>query len=320
MRTFIKLLAIITLISAWSGLSAVSPAVVSQEDYVYTLSLIRDLRIIVDNLGTDEQKKKYEELKVKFQKATEVHYGQNFARGSFLEDEAIKPNEETPPTSVELYSDLKLDLIIFTKEISDGYIVRTKEMLDTVSTQAIGVIMEYGKNSGLWKYFFRPIDPLVEKKPYDTKTYYYFFKRQKIEANLKNGYKCLGDARRLLETPDYLYISSKQKKTKREINFIIDTYMGVIKYCRQGKKDAIEIFHVLNEKNLNDILNKYSITMGMITKYPIYDDRVPEKYKPDAVDVEKMLFRIEKARVPDYDAKNKNESAKAEEKKETVNP
>ncbi|HPA62566.1 MAG TPA: hypothetical protein PLC67_01260, partial [Spirochaetota bacterium] len=134
MRTFIKLLAIITLISAWSGLSAVSPAVVSQEDYVYTLSLIRDLRIIVDNLGTDEQKKKYEELKVKFQKATEVHYGQNFARGSFLEDEAIKPNEETPPTSVELYSDLKLELIIFTKEISDGYIVRTKEMLDTVST------------------------------------------------------------------------------------------------------------------------------------------------------------------------------------------
>ncbi|HPA62565.1 MAG TPA: hypothetical protein PLC67_01255, partial [Spirochaetota bacterium] len=86
------------------------------------------------------------------------------------------------------------------------------------------------------------------------------------------------------------------------------------------KKDAIEIFHVLNEKNLNDILNKYSITMGMITKYPIYDDRVPEKYKPDAVDVEKMLFRIEKARVPDYDAKNKNESAKAEEKNETVNP
>ena len=143
MLKYIKFLSVAVILSVCTSLSAVSPAVISQEDYVYTLGLIRDLRIIVENLGTDEQKKKYGELREKFQKATESHYSQNFARGSFLEDEAVKPNEDNRPTSVELYNDLKLDLIGFTKELSDGYIARTKEILDNVSTPAINVVVEF---------------------------------------------------------------------------------------------------------------------------------------------------------------------------------
>ena len=59
MLKYIKFLSVAVILSVCTSLSAVSPAVISQEDYVYTLGLIRDLRIIVENLGTDEQKKKY---------------------------------------------------------------------------------------------------------------------------------------------------------------------------------------------------------------------------------------------------------------------
>lgn len=310
MRKFAIVLSLfLTLIPA--AIPAVSPAVTSQEDYVYTLGLIRDLVIIVDNFGTDDQKKRFAEIRTKFQRASERHYAQDFITASSLSEDV--PADNTRRTSNELFYDLKMDLIAFLKEMSGVYQSRTQEMLDLIATDATNVIVEYGRNSGLWKYFFRPIDPLVEKRPYDPRTYYYFHRRQKIEANLSDAYKSLQDSRELLENGDYRYIVDKPKKTKREINFIIDSYMGIIKYCRQAKKNGIEIYKVLNEKDLNDIIRKYDITMGAIGKYPIYDDRVPEKYKVDAVDVEKMLYRIEKTRVPNYDEINRTrrESASA---------
>ena len=50
--------------------------------------------------------------------------------------------------------------------------------------------------------------------------------------------------------------------------------------------------------------------MGTILKYPIYDDRVPENFKADAVDVEKMLFSIEKNKISGYPGNTSNNTTK----------
>ena len=41
--------------------------------------------------------------------------------------------------------------------------------------------------------------------------------------------------------------------------------------------------------------------MGKINKNPIYDDRIPEVYKVDAVDNQKLLYKVEKQRIAGYE-------------------
>ena len=64
--------------------------------------------------------------------------------------------------------------------------------------------------------------------------------------------------------------------------------------CRIAKESALEIYRVKNQHNAGNILDKYQIRKDQLT--PIFDDRIPEKYKVDAVDNVKLLYYVELAR------------------------
>lgn len=299
-----------------SNTFAVSSSVKSQQDYNFMLTTMQTLRIIILNFGTEEQKQKYEDLKAKFQKAAERHYSQSFVAETSLTENTDPDNNQQ--ASVEMFYQLKLEVNTLFQEIANQYITRTKSVLDSTATKATDIIIEYSKNSGLATYFYRPIDPLKEKKPYKTEEYHYFHKRDTIERYLKNGYKLLEDARRIYKHPDYVYINSKKKYTSRELDFLISKHLNVIKLTRNAKKSGIAIYQLINESNLDAIMKKYDITMGQIIKYPVYDDRIPEKYKVDMIDANNMIFDVEVKRIPNYEKYN-NDKENSDQNKEGPN-
>ena len=298
MRLHSKVLLLI--ISAAIGLApnaafALSAAVKSQNDYEMTLDMLRDLRIIVENFGSDDQKKRYDEVKALFKQSAERHYAQEFLRPDTITEDAAPDNNAQ--SSTELFLKLKGELSSVLDTIAKGYIDRSQGIMDSTAKETNDILIDYGRNTGMAKYFYRPIDPLTEKKPYSADKYHFFRDKESLERYLKNGYKALQDARSIYNNPDYIYIKGKQSKTPDDLNFLLYKQQGIIKYCRQSKQYGLEIHKVLKESSLDAIQKKYGTTLGTITKYPIYDDRIPEEYKVDAIDNQKLIFKIEKERI-----------------------
>jgi hypothetical protein len=279
---------------------AISAAEKSMQDYVYTLTLIRDMAIMVENFGTDDQKKKFEDIRTAFKITSERHYAQEFLRPVTLDEEA-KPDNNAQ-YSTELFLQLKGKIADLMNELSKNYISRSQQILDSTSKDTNEILIEYGKNSGLAKYFYRAIDPLVDiNKPYQTDKYHYFHDKETLERYLKNGYKALQDARNLINNPDFIYVNNKKDKSDADLNFILNTEVGITTHCRQAKRNGIEIHKLLNSSSLGSIQRKYNVTLGKINNNPIYDDRIPEVYKVDAVDNQKLLYKVEKQRIAGFE-------------------
>lgn len=283
---------------------AVPNSVRSREDYRFLLGTMRSLRIIVLNLGTDEQKKTYDDLKAKFIAATERHYSRAFINSTSLSEETASDNNDQ--YSVEMYYQLKIELNVFLTEIAGQYISRTKELLDSTVQDSMDILLEYSKDSGSAKYFYEAFDPLNDKKPYDPKKYHYYHKRVRISNNLELGYRLLEDARKIYLHPDYVYINSKKIKTSNELDFLLKEHLDVIELTRQAKKNGVLVHQLVNDTKLPEILAKYNINMGKVKKYPIYDDRIPEKFKRDAIDAYKLVYEIELNRIPGYEKPEDN--------------
>ena len=58
---------------------------------------------------------------------------------------------------------------------------------------------------------------------------------------------------------------------------------------------GLEIHKILNINKLGDILRKYNLTAQRLN--PIFDDRIPEDYKLDAIDNKKLIYSLEKKRL-----------------------
>ena len=298
MRTYKNFFLILIIVAAAAlpqNVYAVSAAVKSQEDYVNTLDTIRDLRIIVENFGTEEQKKKYEDIRSLFKQSSERHYAQDFVKPDTITENAQPDNKSQ--SSVELFNKLKIEITMLLDEVSKNYIDRSQLILDSSSKESTDVLIEYGKNTGLAKYFYRPIDPLTEKKPYNPEKYHFFRDKETLERYLKNGYKSLQDARNSYNDPDYVYIKTKQVKSSADLDYLLAKQNGIIKNCRQAKQYGIEIHKVLKETALDSIQKKYNVGLGTIVKYPLYDDRIPEEYKVDAIDNQRQIYKLEKERI-----------------------
>ena len=63
-----------------SDVYPISSAVKSSQDYAFTLDTIRQMRIMVENFGDDQNKlnEKFKSIKAQFQDAGENYYGQDF--------------------------------------------------------------------------------------------------------------------------------------------------------------------------------------------------------------------------------------------------
>ena len=94
---------------------AISPIEKSSKDYALTLEALRNIRIMVENFGDDVLKKKYADIRMQFQDASESYYGQDFTN------------------SASKYKKVKLEMISILGLIDDLYLKRTKEILDSTS-------------------------------------------------------------------------------------------------------------------------------------------------------------------------------------------
>lgn len=285
MKTLIARLIVLSLIIMTGNVYAISPAVKSTQDYAMTLDSIRALRIMVENFGDDQLKKKYSDLRAEFQDASENYYGQDFT------------------ASASKFKKVKMDLIGLLEIIDDLYLKRTKEILDSTSKDTFDSLIEYSKQSGLAAYFARPYDPLKDIKPYDSDKYHLFHDRERISSYLREGYKKYQMAKSIYEDPEIALLKKKSALTMKNMNFIISQYIIVITLCREAKECGIEIHRVKNINELGKSMVKYNVSHGSIV--PIYDDRIPEKYKVDANDNMKFIHAVEMKRLGKTQGGNK---------------
>ncbi len=258
-------------------LYAISAAVRSYQDYTLTLGTLRNMQIMVENFGDEQLRKKHAEIKTMFQDASETQYSQNF-------------------TSSELkFKKLKTELIKILEAVDDIYLKRTKMILDSTSKESFDVLLEYGKEGGMAKYLGKPFDPLKDKKTIDPSMYHLFHDRGKITTYLREGYKKYEKAMSLFNDPDIAYLKKKANPTSQSVNLILTSLAEVVYLCREAKQNGIEIMKILYMKEEGKSLVKYKITHGSII--PIFDDRIPEKYKVDANDNLRLIHSVEQKRL-----------------------
>ncbi len=273
MKKHVAALILLFMVTGSSDSFSISPIEKSTHDYALTLEALRKIRIMVENFGDDGLKKRYADTRLQFQDASESYFGQDFT------------------SSASKYKKVKMEMIYLLGLINDLYLKRTKEILDSTSKDTFDSLIEYSKNSGLAAYFARPYDPLKDVKPYDSDKYHLFHDRERISSYLREGYKKYEAAKRIYEDPEIALLRKKTNLTVKNVNYIINRYMDVIFLCRQAKECGIEIHRVKNINELGKSMVKYNVTHGSII--PIFDDRIPEKYKVDANDNMRFIHSVE---------------------------
>lgn len=270
---------------------AISPAVKSNKDYYLTTKVLREMKSMMTNFKTDDNQKSYDILMKKFEEATLDYYGANY------DSSAIK------------YYNLKLELIKTLENLCNLYIDRTKEILTATAADnnTIEVFLTFSKSSGYAKYFNTPFNPLKDVMPYNDKftarDFHLFYDLQRVESCLKDGNFNYNQAKRIFTDPEIAFIKSRKKITQVQLDYIIDKYMKTIEFCRLAKQQGLEIYKIKNDYATSMIQVKYNLTKYQIT--PIFDDRIPEKFKVDAVDNAKLLYPVEVERRKKTESKNK---------------
>ncbi len=272
------------------NLYSISVAELSSKNYRFTTETIRDMKTMIRNFKNADYEKKYDEILKKFEDACHIHYSRDY------------------DSSTAKFYNIKIDLMNLLEEVANNYISRTTELLKTssIENKSLDVFINFGKNNSYNLYFKKPFNPLKDVKPYtkdfQAKDFHYFKDAETIERYLKNGYYHLSMAKAQMNDSVIPYLKNKKRIKTFGINYIIDKYLNAIKLCRIAKESGIEIYRISNYHNTGLILEKYNITVSQIT--PIFDDRIPEKYKVDAIDNRKLLMEIEEERRKKALAKN----------------
>ncbi len=265
-------------------LHSISASVKADKDYRMTLEVIRKIGTVISNFPDLDKNKDYDKIKALFKSAGEDYYGRNFTE------------------AVIKFSSLKKELIALLDQIAQNYLSRTKSILDSTSKESFDILVDFGKDSSFAKYFHKPYDPLKGIKPYTKKygpsDYHFFYDREVIERYLKEGYMTYHFSKKIYEDPEIAVLKAKKKMTAENMNYIIKRYIFVIQFCRQAKQFGIEIHKIRKVNEIGKILRKYDLSGGKLT--PIFDDRIPEKFKVDAVDNLKLLHSVETKRLERY--------------------
>jgi hypothetical protein len=254
----------------------------STKDYYFTTKVIREIKPMVTNFKNDDNQTKIESITKMYEEASLNYFGNNYDGAS------------------EKFYNLKLELMKFMEELANLYINRADELLKATieDNKSIEIFLELDRHHGYAAYFKKPFNPLTDVTPYDekftAKDYHYYYDASKLERYLKNAYYHLEKAKRIMKEEDIAFIKSRKKIKTEGIDYVINRYLDVIYLCRIAKESGIEIYRVKNYHSTGNILDKYQIRQDQMT--PIFDDRIPEKFKVDAVDNRKLLYPVELSR------------------------
>lgn len=283
MKTSFKFIILLSLI-IFIPLEAfsISAAARSNKDYRLSMETLREAKPMVENFQTDDILNKYKELQKAFQDACLDYFGRNY-----------------DSSSVKFYN-LKIELMKLMENIADVYLERTKTLLaaTTEDNGVIDIFIDYSKTGDYAKYFNGAFDPLVDIKPYNedftAKDFHLYYEKGSIERYLHGAYFNYQEAIRVKNDPIIDYIKSRKKVKSDSIDYVISRYIDSVTLCRTAKQQGLEIYKVKNYHDEGSILDKYSLRKSQLT--PIFDDRVPDKFKVDAVDNIKLLYKVESER------------------------
>lgn len=280
MKTLLKFSTILVLLTFIPfDAFAISAAARSSKDYRFSMETLREAKPMVENFQTEDIKTRYSELQKAFQEASLDYFGRNY------------------DASAAKFYNLKLELMKLMESIADIYLERTKELLaaTTEDNRVIDIFIDYSTSGGYAKYFNRSFDPLVDVKPYNeeftAKNFHLYYEKGSIESYLHGSYYNYQEAIRVRNDPVIAYIKSRKKIKSDSIDYVISRYIDAVTLCRTAKQQGLEIYRVKNYHDVGSILDKYRLRKSQLT--PIFDDRIPEKFKVDAVDNIKLLYKVE---------------------------
>ncbi len=280
----IKKIAITTifLMAPWVNLYSISIAEISSKEYRFSAETLRDMKTMIHNFKNGDLSQKYSALLKQFEQVAYLHYARDYEA-----------------STAKFYA-LKLKIMELSGSLAKSYIERTGELLKTsaIENKSLHYFLHFGRNNSFRKYFNKPFNPLIDVKPYtkdfQPKDFHFFYDAEKIERYLENGYYHLGKAKKMLADPWIPYLENKKRIKRTEVDYIIVKKLNAVRQCRIAKECGIEIYRLSNYHETGAILDKYNITSHQLT--PIFDDRIPEKYKPDAIDNRKLLVEVEEGR------------------------
>jgi len=280
MKSYCKiLLPLLFLVIFSEPVISISVGAYSSKDYYFSMKVLRQLHPMIQNFKTDDLNTKYENLHKKFKDATLDYYSTDY------------------DSSYIKFYNLKMEMMNFLEELSSLYLKRTEELLSATieDNNAVRIFLEYNKHSGYAEYFRKPFDPLLDVKPYNdefkARDFHYFYDSPSIEDWLHSGYYYHGQAEKIFKDKEIEFLKTRKKIKTEHLNLIIEKYLDVIRLCRTAKQCGLEIYKNTNDYETLSIMEKYNIRKDQMT--PIFDDRIPEKFKVDAVDNVKLLYSVE---------------------------
>ncbi len=285
------------LLSLFSDIHAESPAEKAKAKRAETLHDLVFLDIPLKNFGDDDKKNRYNEVKKKYAVALAFFF------------------EESYVESYRTFLDAQTELDKLYEEMSALYIDRTGLILQDALQQIVDVEIKYNKNTEFVKRFLRDREAPKERPLYDPKDFHLVYDKYAILDNIDRGYELLGISRRAsieaqevekvfepqLESDDpaikNMRIENRDPKVRR---YRIDRYKKIIENCRQAKLNAANVFQLMHRNRLYLVQKgEFSSEAGLDAKQgefnqnyyvkekqldPIFDPRIPDKYKIDASD------------------------------------
>lgn len=294
-----KILPLLVFLSSvnFQRIFAESPAEKAKAKRSETLKDLVFIDIPIRNFGDDDKKNRYNEIKKKY----------SVALGFFFEENYVE--------SYRSFLDAQTELDKLYEEMSAAYIDRTSAILQDALQQVVEVELKYAPNTEFVQRFLRDREAPKEKPLYDPKDFHLVYDKYAIIDALNKGYELLGISRRAsieaqevekvfepqLESDDpaikNMRIENRDPKVRR---IRLDTYKKVIENCRQAKLNALYVFQLLH-RNRMYLVQKgefsseapYDAKQGEFNQNyyvrekkldPIFDPRIPDKYKIDGSD------------------------------------
>ncbi len=282
--------ALLVSVSAFNPLFALSTSAKSQDDYIYLMHHLRDVQVMIENFANDEQKKKYEEISSDFRNAAVSYYAHDFV---FFDKNAKKHRRK--------FFLIKLKLADLLDGMAQSYLSRANNILQGVSKDSFSILIKFNKG-GYRKYFTKAIDPVSMiggDRIYKSEEYHLYYNKSTIERYLRKGYKIYQDAENIYKNPDMNVIKNKKEKNDYDVDYMVDSFLTIIKNCREAKQYGIEIYKIIRKNNIYAIQNKYdTYNIPISNPEPIFDVRIPENYKIDANDNIRLIHSHELKKLP----------------------
>lgn len=291
------------------------------------IAYLRDLRPMILNFpcepmpaclpqGDDktepERIKAYNEIKRIYQEGLVYYYERNFvnAYNRFLDAQG------------------RMEQVM--EAVSQSYLDRTEVMLrdaiekknpnDMSDYSVTDISVEMGPSSKIRRDMKMKREAPSETRRYDPRQFHYVMAKHEIEKNMEMGYNVLGSAReaRMKALMVDKNLAPHQKIEPHHRRMRIEFYVSSIQLCRQAKRNAENIFALKYPYDNYALLNpsgkseKLKDKAGEVPEIagskmnwsknpfvfpkdlnPVFDLRLPEAYRRDAVDTRNLVYADE---------------------------